>query len=214
MAESNLKPSSPEWRDSLFALGRLLFSQGHNEDAINTLEEAVERYPDDRQTLQARYLIGEAYRRWADEPLERLQQARTASEREKGTQLVHERLTKALENFKEVQRAITLRVRDVQEDPLYGAMLRNCYMLEGTVLFDLERYEDAIKSYSNVSSLYPNEPFVVETFVQIAHCWQRLDRVEKAHGAIQQAQLTLDRLPKTPTLPPRPPSAATSGSRC
>ena len=59
-----------------------------------------------------------------------------------------------------------------------------------------EHYEEAIKSYSNVSSLYPNEPFVVETFVQIAHCWQRLDRAEKAHGAIQQAQLTLDRLPK------------------
>jgi tetratricopeptide (TPR) repeat protein len=196
LVESNLKPSSPEWRDSLFALGRLLFSQGRNEDAINTLEEAVERYPDDRQTLQTRYLIGESYRRWADEPLERLQQARTSSEREKGTELVHERLNKALESFKEVQRAITLRVRDVQQDPLYGAMLRNCYMFEGTVLFDLERYEDAIKSYSNVSSLYPNEPFVIETFVQIAHCWQRLDRVEKAHGAIQQAQLTLDRLPK------------------
>jgi tetratricopeptide (TPR) repeat protein len=196
LSESNLKPSSPEWRDSLFALGQMLFSQGRNEDAINTLEEAVERYPDDRQTLQARYLIGEAYRRWADEPLERLQQARTASEREKGAQLVHERLTKALQNFKEVQRAITLRVRDVHEVPLYGAMLRNCYMLEGTVLFDLERYEDAIKSYSNVSSLYPNEPFVVETFVQIAHCWQRRHESEKAHGAIQQAQLTLDRLPK------------------
>jgi tetratricopeptide (TPR) repeat protein len=196
LTESNLKPSSPEWRDSLFALGRLLFSQGRNEDAIDTLEEAVERYPDDAQTLQTRYLIGESYRRWADEPLSRMLQARTASEREKGAQLVHERLAKALESFKEVQRAITLRVRDVQQDPLYGAMLRNCYMLEGTVLFDLERYEDAIKSYSNVSSLYPNEPFVIETFVQIADCWQRLDRVEKAHGAIQQAQLTLDRLPK------------------
>ena len=85
LSESNLKPSSPEWRDSLFALGRMLFYQGHNEDAINTLEEAVERYPDDRQSLQARYLIGESYRRWADEPLERLQQARTATEREKGT---------------------------------------------------------------------------------------------------------------------------------
>lgn len=196
LSESNLKPSSPEWRDSLFALGRMQFNQSHNEDAINTLEEAVERYPDDRQSLQARYLIGEAYRRWADEPVERLQQARTATEREKGAQLIHERLTKALQNFKDVQRAITLRVHDVQDDPLYGAMLRNCYMLEGTVLFDLEHYEEAIKSYSNVSSLYPNEPFVVETFVQIAHCWQRLDRAEKAHGAIQQAQLTLDRLPK------------------
>jgi TolA-binding protein len=65
------------------------------------------------------------------------------------------------------------------------------------VLFDLERYEDAIKAYSNVSSLYPNEPFVLETFVQIAHCWQRLDRADKARGAVEQAQQVLERLPSS-----------------
>jgi tetratricopeptide (TPR) repeat protein len=74
-------------------------------------------------------------------------------------------------------------------------MRRNCYMLEGACLFDLGRYQEAIEAYQNVSSLYPNEPFVLETFVQIAHCWQRLDRTENAHGAIEQAQLTLQQLP-------------------
>ena len=76
-----------------------------------------------------------------------------------------------------------------------GAMLRNCYMLEGAVLFDLGRYKDAIEAYSNVSSLYPNDPFVLETFVQIANCWRRLDRPDNARGAVQQAQIALERLP-------------------
>ena len=76
-----------------------------------------------------------------------------------------------------------------------GTMLRNCYMLEGTVLFDLGRYKEAIEAYSNVSSLYPDEPFVLETFVQIANCWRRLDRHDNARGAVQQAQIALDRLP-------------------
>jgi tetratricopeptide (TPR) repeat protein len=197
LTESTLKPTSPEWRDSLFALGLLKFDQDSYEDAISMLEEAVERYPNDRQSLQAQYLIAEAYRRWAQDPLERLQQARTESERGKNQQLVNDRLQHALDGFKSVQRAITLKAHGVKDDPVRGAMLRNCYMLEGAVLFDLERYEDAIKAYSNVSSLYPNEPFVLETFVQIAHCWQRLDRADKARGAVEQAQQVLERLPSS-----------------
>jgi tetratricopeptide (TPR) repeat protein len=192
LAGSLLEPKSPEWKDSLFALGLLLFDQSRYEEAIGTLEEAVERYPDDRQSLQARYVTGEAYRRWAAEPLER---ARTASEREKSEQLVRERLTQALKQFKLVQSTITLKIENVQGDAPYAAMRRNCYMLEGACLFDLGRYQEAIEAYQNVSSLYTNEPFVLETFVQIANCWQRLDRAENAHGAIQQAQLTLQQLP-------------------
>jgi tetratricopeptide (TPR) repeat protein len=195
LTESLLEPQSPEWKDSLFALGMLLFDQGRYEEAISTLEEAVERYPQDRQALLARYVTGEAYRRWAAEPLERLESARTSSERQKNQQLMNERLTLALEQFKQVQSSITLRMHDVQEDAAYGAMRRNCYMLEGACMFDLGRYQDAIEAYQNVSSLYPNEPFVLETFVQIAHCWQRLDRAENAHGAIEQAQLTLEQMP-------------------
>ena len=65
------------------------------------------------------------------------------------------------------------------------------------MLFDLGRYKEAIEAYSNVSSLYPDEPFVLETFVQIANCWRRLNRHDNARGAVHQAQIVLDRLPPT-----------------
>ena len=70
-------------------------------------------------------------------------------------------------NSRRCNATITLKTHDIHSDPLMGTMLRNCYMLEGTVLFDLGRYKEAIEAYSNVSSLYPDEPFVLETFVQI-----------------------------------------------
>jgi hypothetical protein len=35
----------------------------------------------------------------------------------------------------------------------------------------------------------------LETFVQIASCWRRLNQNDKARGSIQQAQIALDRLP-------------------
>jgi tetratricopeptide (TPR) repeat protein len=192
---STLKPSSREWKDSQFELGMLLHETNQYEQAIATQEEAVERYPDDSQTLLAQYVIGESYRRWAEELLNRVRESRTTGERDKNQQVADARLTTALQHFEEVQRSITLRTHDVHSDPLMGTTLRNCYMLEGTVLFELGRYKEAIEAYSNVSSLYPDEPFVLETFVQIANCWRRLEQTDKARGAIQQAQIALERLP-------------------
>jgi tetratricopeptide (TPR) repeat protein len=202
IAGSSLKPSSREWKDSLFELGMLLHEQGQHDSAIGTLEEAVQRYPQDPQRLLAQYLIGESYRRSAREMLERALPTRTSGDLDKNKQQITERLSTALSQFEEVQRAITLRTHDIHSDPLMGTMLRNCYMLEGAVLFDLgsitgqpQRYKDAIEAYSNVSSLYPDEPFVLETFVQIANCWRRLNKSDNARGAVQQAQIALERLP-------------------
>jgi tetratricopeptide (TPR) repeat protein len=195
IAGSSLKPSSPEWKDSLFELGMLLHEVGQYEQAIVSLEEAIERYPGDAQRLVAQYVVGESYRRWAQTLLERAEESRTAGERDKNLELANERLATALKHFEEVQVSITLRTHDLHSDPLLGTMLRNCYMLEGTVLFDMGRYKDAIEAYSNVASLYPDHPFVLETFVQIANCWRRLGEDAKARGAIQQAQIVLNGLP-------------------
>jgi tetratricopeptide (TPR) repeat protein len=196
IAGSSLKPASPEWKDSLFELGTLLHEVGKYEEAIDTLENAVERYPQDPQRLVAQYMIGESYRRWAQDFLADAKISGTSSEHDKTLQEATKRLNTALRHFEEVQRTITLRTHDIHSDPLTGSMLRNCYMLEGAVLFDLGRYKEAIEAYSNVSSLYPDEPFVLETFVQIANCWRRLDKHDNARGAVKQAQIALDRLPK------------------
>jgi TolA-binding protein len=68
-------------------------------------------------------------------------------------------------------------------------------MMQGSVLFQLRRYEEARKAYANVSTLYQNEPFVLESFVHIANCWRRLNQPIKARGTIEQAKLVLQRLP-------------------
>jgi tetratricopeptide (TPR) repeat protein len=192
---SALKPSSREWKDSLFELGMLLHETGQFEQAIGKLEEAIERYPEDPQRLVSQYVIAESYRRWAQELLGRSNQARTAGERGKSNEQAAQHLNTALKHFEEVQVSITLKTHDIHSDPLLGTMLRNCYMLEGTVLFDLGRYKEAIEAYSNVASLYPDDPFVLETFVQIANCWRRLDQPNNARGAVQQAQIALESLP-------------------
>ena len=188
-----MTPASPEWRDSLFELGRLQSEASRYLDAIQTFDEAVQRYPDDSQIRQARYLIGESHRLAASGPLSNLAKAKTVNERERYREQARGHLEQALKSYQIVQNEITLLEAPDEPDRL---MLRNCYMMRGTVLFELGRFEDAIKAYSSVSTLYQNEPFVLETLVQISHCWRRLNDVIKARGAIQQARLLLARLPE------------------
>jgi tetratricopeptide (TPR) repeat protein len=200
IASPLLRPESKEWKDSNFELGVLLHEMGRHEEAIGILEDAMERYPQAAQRLLAQYIVGQSYRQWAEALSLNAQQARTTTERDKNQKAAVDRFNSALIHFEDVQRTITLKTHDIHSDPLLGSMLRNCYMLEGTVLFelgnyDLDKYKEAIEAFSNVASLYPDEPFVLETFVQIANCWRRLDENEKARGSIAQAQIALNRLP-------------------
>lgn len=190
----SLTPESPEWRDSLFALGQLMHDTGRYREAILKLEEAVIRYPDAQQSLMARYTIARSFHSAAEVPAKNVLAAKTENERQKNRKLRDQNLLGALENYLLVQRMITLEGHG-QNSPLRRSLLRNCYMMQGSVLFQLRRYEEARKAYANVSTLYQNEPFVLESFVHIANCWRRLNQPVKARGTIEQAKLVLQRLP-------------------
>lgn len=189
-----LRPESPEWRDSLFLLGSQLHETGRYEDAIKSLQEAVTRYPNAPQALLARYTIARSYHAAAERPAEQAVKAKTENERQKNRKLRDQNLESALQQYMDVQRLITLEGR-TEESELTKALLRNCYMMQGSVLFQLRRYEDARKAYANVSTLYQHEPFVLESFVHIANCWHRLNQSMNARQTIAQAKLVLERLP-------------------
>ena len=193
-------PDSTEWRQSLFELGHLLYEAGRYEEAIDRLAEAVERDIGPRQTRLANYLIAESYRHAAEEPLAELEMAKTANEREVSTRKVQSGLYEALRYYEQVRIDIA---NSESVTPLDRAMLRNCYMFKGSTLFDLgrverspQRFKAAIDEYSNVSTLYQNEPFVLETFVQIANCQRRLQEPIKARLNIDQALQLLKQLPE------------------
>jgi tetratricopeptide (TPR) repeat protein len=144
--------------------------------------------------MLARYLIARAFHSASMIPKKNMESANTDSDRQKNRQLYMDYLAQALDNYLSVKRSITLGDHK-NNDPLNRNLLRNCYMMQGSVLFQLRRYEEARKTYANVTTLYQQEAFVLESFVQIANCWQRLNEPVKARGTIEQAKLVLERLP-------------------
>ena len=191
----SLEPAAPEWRDSLFLLGDYLHNAEKYDQAIEKLDEAVLRYPDASQALLARYTIARSYHSAAKKPAKLAIDAKTESERQKNRKIRDRYLTDALDNYLQVQRMLTLQGH-VDSNDLERKLLRNCYMMQGSVLFQLKRYEEARKAYANISTLYQNEPSVLESFVHIANCYRRLNKPVKAKGTIEQAKLVLKRLPE------------------
>jgi tetratricopeptide (TPR) repeat protein len=219
-----LSPQSREWRDSLFALGGLLYRQGLElesrsrlagvdqpdgaarrqglalleqshaamTEALRALREAVERYPQHPQTLQARYAIAEALRHGAKLPRKRLASVTIETSRAALWRQMEEQLTAAIAQYS----ALIGQLSDEEADdgPVEQGLLRNCYFGRADALFDLARYEEAIEAYSAATNRYQHEPASLEAYVQIASCYRRLGRLGEARGTLEQARVVLGRI--------------------
>jgi tetratricopeptide (TPR) repeat protein len=192
-----LTPQSPEWRDSLFDLGHLLYEKERYAESVDALREAVMRYPDNQSTLLAKYMIARAYHSDAEALTVRLRKPNSENEAQanRSRKLIGENLENAHATYLEVQQTITLAGNDA-DDPLTRELLRNCYMMQGSVLMELRRFEEARQAFQNVISLYQDDPVVLESFVQVANCWRRLDQPAMARGNLERAKVVLDKLPK------------------
>lgn len=192
-----LTPDSKEWRESLFALGKLLVQQERHEEAIKVLSEAVARYPETQPSIEARYLTAEELRRAAKVPLEKAEADTIETARVAHLKQVQQYLTAAIEHYEDSQRMLNRQQEREELTPLEQSILRNSYFAMGMALVDLGRYEDAIRAYSTATNRYQHTPEVLEAFVQIAGCYRRLNRPMEARGTVRQAKVVLNRLPES-----------------
>jgi TolA-binding protein len=194
LEDGGLTPKSIEWRESLFAMGALFQAEGRDDEAIVRLEEFVERYPDADQLIDARYLIGEAYRRSARGPREKLESDTIETSRIAHNKQMQAFLSAATAQYEQVQALLTRRQEQSELDPAEQAILRNCYFARGAALYDMGRYEDAIRAYSAATNRYQHEPEVLEALLEIAACYRRLGKPDEAHGTLEQAKVMLARI--------------------
>jgi tetratricopeptide (TPR) repeat protein len=188
-----LTPASPEWRESLFDLAGLMYSEGRYEEAIPRLDEAAERYPQSPRAAEARYLAADACRQRGLQIQQGLSRVLVESTRIEQTRQATDYLTSALERMEQLCQLLT-RKPEVELRRPDALLLRNAYFAIGEMLFALGRYEDAAKAYSVVVRHYPEDPDSLEAYVQIAAAYRRLNRAREAQGAAEQAKVMLNRL--------------------
>ena len=189
-----LTPASKEWRDSLFALGQLLYRTGRYDEAVRRLDEAVKRYPDARQALHARYLIADAHRQIAAAESAGLSQDAIETSRIARSRRIQGSMQAALEGYRQTQELLVRSQESGELGPLEKALLRNCCFAAGSLLFDLGQYEAAVKAYTLVTACFPAAPETMEAYVAIARAYRRLDRAAEAREALRQAERALVRI--------------------
>jgi tetratricopeptide (TPR) repeat protein len=189
-----LSPASSEWRDSLFALGRLLHDGGHFQAALTRLVEAAERYPDDPRVPETRYLTAESYRQLANQTQEQLRAESTFQARLTRSRELEKLLQAALEHYEKTQAQLVERQDREPLAPLEQSILRNCVFSRGLMLFELGRYEEALKAYSTATNRYQTAPEVLDAYIQLAACYRRLDQPIEARGTLEQAKVVLGRI--------------------
>ncbi len=223
-----LKPKSAEWRDSLFLLGRLLYGEGGRLEAESRLlelqgaaqqaeaeqklsdafdqftaasvklDEAIERFPSDRRTIQTRYLLAESYRQSAKYPRHQLQRATIGQQKLDLSSEIGKLLRASLVQYRELQlqlnRRLNLQAEGVPLGELEMSILRITYFSQGDIYFGLNQDNEAIAAYKSAANRYQNRPEVLTAYFQIAAAYRRLGDPYKAAGALKRAELVLKRI--------------------
>lgn len=190
-----LSPSSLEWRQSLFEMGRLLHLRGDYQGAIARLGEAVRRYPDAPEAVEARYLLADSLRRSAGAIQDQLRASQVRQVRLTRTKEVQESLAKALEEYQRIQAALGEKQQNGALTPEEKAILRNTLFAVGDVHFGQGKYEEAAQCYTTAAYRYQSEPASLVAYLQTAAAYGRLNKAAAARNALLQAKAVLARLP-------------------
>ena len=189
-----LAPSSEEWREALFALGRLLHAAGRYEEAAGRLEEAITRYPQSPQSLEMLYLLGECRRQTARKTQEKLVTELIEGGRLAGSKKIRESLLLAIDAYRRVQERLADRQAAHELSPLERVLFRNTYFAIGSAQCELGQYEAAIKTYATAISRYQNGPEALPAYVEQARIYRLLHKPDEARTVLGQAKLTLSHL--------------------
>ncbi len=119
----------------------------------------------------------------------------TETQRKLLAQQAREETQNALSVYQKLQEQLNVRQEQTELSDVENYILRNTYFARADTLYDLGRYDDAIKAYSAATNRYQHEPEALEAFLQIAACHRQMQRGIEAKGTISQAAAVLSRIP-------------------
>ncbi len=205
-----LTPESEQYEQALIELGKLYYRQAEHDgrryaQAIERLNEAVDRYGQTDRGPELRYLLADAYRRSVPALDAEIEQQRARSRRAELEAERDRRLQLAQQFFNQVVNLLEARAEELELSEMEQLYLRNAYFYQADAAFDRGRYELAIDLYHDAALRWRDHPASLVALVQIfnAHC--ELGQFQQARAANERARTQLERIPdeafEDPTLP-------------
>ncbi len=191
---NDLAPASPEWKASLFGLARLRYGQQQWQVAAPLFEQAVARYPEDRETPLAWYLLGECCIQRARERTAEFAAPLAVAERER-LNAVRQLHAQALAAFDACLQTFESDVNDIDRPTEAAAVLRNASFARAAVLLQLGKHQQALESYAELINQYQQLPAVLNAYVQMAAIYRDRKQPDEAKNAVAAARSALQRLP-------------------
>lgn len=176
------------FHDALLELASLHHREGEWVEAVERLNEALERYPDDEAAPVLRYRLADSRR-----------QAAAAIEETLGRQAMPDAEVEALGSAREEHLREALRLFGVvceelgREDPARmpesrAIALRNACFFLGDCAFDLGDYEAAVRHYEAARERYAQDPASLVAMVQIVNAYVAMGLVDQARAANERAR--------------------------
>jgi tetratricopeptide (TPR) repeat protein len=191
-----LSPDASGYREALIELGTMYVKTGRTADAIARLEQAIERYPDDRRVETLRYRLADSHRQEAAairRTLSTQALPQTQVDELESLRVQHLRTGKA--QFEQVRAALDARDRRklTMMDKTY---LRNAQFYAGDCAFDLGDFAGAIEAYDAARLRYAEDPASLVAMVQIVASYAAQGRLAEARTANERARQQLARFPE------------------
>jgi len=187
-------PRAPEFADALFLLGDALNRRGDFERAIATLEEALERYPDDPRASRARYLLADSYLKSGLALKADIAEARYAGEIERIRAESTARIRVAQRGFRQLITEYEGRAAASLSE-LEKVYLRHAYLYEADCFFETQDYRHALKLYEEAAGMYKDTPSALAAHVQIINIHVFLGQPREARAALARALVLVDAVP-------------------
>ncbi len=167
---------------------------GNWDESIGKLSEYVRRYPEQDKHLEAQYFLARAYQKSANEYRAKLENAQIANEKQELAKEYNQRLKIAAQILREL-RTHLLREEEVNGlDAFHARLLQNAFFDLGDIEYATHEYEAALVVYSNAINRYPNHVRVLLSYLQMAQCYQQLNKPEEARSTLKQAQILARRM--------------------
>ncbi len=169
------------------------------EESIMRLEEFLERYAEREQShnksIEARFLLAKGLQQSAEYPRFKLASAETENARLEMRQKMQLLLRSSIVEFRTLQSQLRAIDETRRLDRLGQRMLRDCHFEIAHTYYSLDDYENAIIAYSSAANRYAQDPQVLTSYVQMANCFDHLDKPTEARSMLEKAKIILRQMP-------------------